>query len=99
MNAMPRIGAMMVTLLLPFAATAEPIELKLSFYTSAQTDTYRYVVKPFVDGVNAEAKGLLAIKVFPGGALGKALAAAGASACRMAVVASTSAPINIGNRR
>jgi TRAP-type C4-dicarboxylate transport system substrate-binding protein len=59
---------------MPLCATAEPIELKLSFFTSEQAETYQYGVKPFVDAVNAEGKGVLAITVFPDGMLGRALA-------------------------
>ena len=59
---------------MPFAAAAEPIQLKLSFFASEQSDVYRDGVKPFVDGVNAEGKGLVTIKVYPNGALGKAVA-------------------------
>jgi TRAP-type C4-dicarboxylate transport system substrate-binding protein len=69
-----RVGAVVIVLLLPFAATAEPIQLKLSFFTSEHSETYQYGVKPFVDAVNAEGKGILAIKVYPDGALDKALA-------------------------
>jgi TRAP-type C4-dicarboxylate transport system substrate-binding protein len=73
-KAVARVCAVAIALLLPFAAAAEPIQLKLAFFGSDQTDTYLYGVKPFVDAVNAEGKGLLAIKVYPNGALGKAVA-------------------------
>ncbi len=63
-----------MTLLPPLVASAAPIELKLAFFPSDKTATYRYGVKPFVDAVNAEGKGLVAIKVYPNGALGKAVA-------------------------
>ena len=69
-----RAGILALALLPSLAASAAPIELKLSFFTSEQSDTYRYGVKPFVDAVNAEGKGLVAIKVYPDGALGKAVA-------------------------
>ena len=59
---------------MPFAAAAEPIQLTLSFFASEHTETYEHGVKPFVDAVNAEGKGILAIKVYPDGALGRALA-------------------------
>lgn len=55
----------------PPATVAAPIELKLSFFSSAQSGTFRSGVKPFVDAVNAEGKGLLAIKVYAGGVLSK----------------------------
>jgi TRAP-type C4-dicarboxylate transport system substrate-binding protein len=55
-------------------AKAEPIELKLSFFASANTDTFRAGIKPFVDGINSEGEGVLRIKVFADGALGRTLA-------------------------
>ncbi len=73
-KALARAGVPAIALLLPLAAAAEPITLKLSFFTSENTETYQAGVKPFVDGINAERKGLLAIKVYPNGALAKALA-------------------------
>jgi TRAP-type C4-dicarboxylate transport system substrate-binding protein len=61
-----------VTLVLaPLAAGAEPIKLKLSFFTSDRSQTYLHTTKPFVDAVNAEGKGLLEIEVFFSGALGR----------------------------
>lgn len=56
---------------LPLAAAAEPIKLKLSYYTSDREILYRTGVKPFVDHVNAEANGLLEIETFTSGSLGK----------------------------
>jgi TRAP-type C4-dicarboxylate transport system substrate-binding protein len=53
------------------AASAEPIKLKLSLVTSDRALIYLGAVKPFVDAVNAEAKGLLEIEVFFSGALEK----------------------------
>jgi hypothetical protein len=66
--------AMAIVLTLPFAATAEPIQLKLAFFGSEETLTYLSGIKPFVDGVNAEGQGIIKIRVYPGGALGKAIA-------------------------
>jgi TRAP-type C4-dicarboxylate transport system substrate-binding protein len=66
--------ALLAFALLPCSAAAEPIKLKLSFFTSDRAILYNGGVKPFVDAVNAEAKGLVEIEVFFGGALGKALA-------------------------
>lgn len=57
--------------LLPIVAAAEPIKLKFSYYTSDREVTYRTAVKPFVDNVNAAAKGLIEIEVFTSGSLGK----------------------------
>jgi TRAP-type C4-dicarboxylate transport system substrate-binding protein len=59
--------------LLPAAAlAAETVKLKLSFFSSDSAILYNGGVKPFVDAVNSEAKGLLEIEVFFRGALGKA---------------------------
>lgn len=69
-----RIPAVLFALTLSFAAAAEPVELKLAVFLSEQTKSYQSGIKPFVDAVNAEGKGLLAIKVYPDGALGKAIA-------------------------
>src|SRR6478672_4587157 len=66
-----RIAAMAATLLLPLTATAEPVTLKLSFFTSDRSVAYQTAVKPFVDAVNSEGEGLLKIDVYPSGALGK----------------------------
>ncbi len=62
------------TLLLPKVALAEPTVLKLSLFTSDRSNIYRLQIKPFVDAVNAEGKGLVQIKVYFSGALGKTLA-------------------------
>jgi TRAP-type C4-dicarboxylate transport system substrate-binding protein len=58
--------------LLPGHASSEPIKLKLSYFSSDRTVLYLGDVKPFVDAVNADAKGLLEIEVYFSGALGKA---------------------------
>jgi TRAP-type C4-dicarboxylate transport system substrate-binding protein len=63
---------LLVVAFCPLAATAEPIKLKLAFFTSDRALLYNGGVKPFVDAVNAEAKGIVEIEVFFGGALGKA---------------------------
>ena len=65
------IAAMAATLLLPLAAAADPITLKLSFFTSDRSIAYQTAVKPFVDAINSEGEGLLKIDVYPSGALGK----------------------------
>jgi TRAP-type transport system periplasmic protein len=60
--------------LLPRIAVAEPITLKLSFFSSNLSMSYLAAVKPFVDAVNTEGKGLVEIKVYFSGALGKDIA-------------------------
>jgi TRAP-type C4-dicarboxylate transport system substrate-binding protein len=72
-NAVTRLAAAILALV-PLSAAAEPIQLKLAFFGSDQIETYLYGIKPFVDAVNAEGKGLLAIEVYSNGVLGKALA-------------------------
>jgi TRAP-type C4-dicarboxylate transport system substrate-binding protein len=53
------------------AALAEPVTLKLAYFSSDRTTTYLATVKPFVDAVNAEASELVRIEVYFSGALGK----------------------------
>jgi TRAP-type C4-dicarboxylate transport system substrate-binding protein len=53
------------------ASAAEPVRLKLAFFTSDRATVYLAAVKPFVDAVNAEAKGLIQIEVYFSGALGR----------------------------
>jgi TRAP-type C4-dicarboxylate transport system substrate-binding protein len=57
--------------LLPLAALAAPIKLKLAYFSSDQTRAYSLAIKPFVDAVNADDDGGLLIEPFPSGALGK----------------------------
>ncbi len=59
---------------LPAIAAAEPIKLKLSFFSSDRSMSYRAAVKPFVDAVNAEAKGQVEIDVAFSGTLGSDIA-------------------------
>ena len=60
--------------LLPAVATAEPIKLKLAFFSSDSNHLYLSAIKPFVDAVNAEGKGRVAIDVYLSGKLGSNLA-------------------------
>lgn len=60
--------------LLPSFAAAQPVELKLAFFGSEQSDSFRYGIKPFVDAVNAEGEGLVAIKAYADGKLGRNVA-------------------------
>jgi TRAP-type C4-dicarboxylate transport system substrate-binding protein len=64
------IAAMAIGLLLPWSAAAEPIRLRLSYFDSDRGQTYLSAVKAFVDAVNAEGDGLVAIDVYANGALG-----------------------------
>ena len=60
--------------LLPCVAAAEPIELKLAFFSSDRSMSYLAAVKPFVDAVNSEGKGLIQIVLYSGGVLGREIA-------------------------
>jgi TRAP-type C4-dicarboxylate transport system substrate-binding protein len=50
-------------------AAAEPIVLKFSFFTSDRSNIYQDEIKPFVDAVNDEGKGLIEIKMYFSGAI------------------------------
>jgi TRAP-type C4-dicarboxylate transport system substrate-binding protein len=63
--------ALLWLILLPAAAAAEPIKLKMAYFSSDRTTTFLAAVKPFVDSVNAEAAGLVQIDVSLSGILGK----------------------------
>jgi TRAP-type C4-dicarboxylate transport system substrate-binding protein len=62
--------ALLWLIVLP-AAAAEPIKLKMAYFSSDRTTTYFAAIKPFVDSVNAEAAGLVQIDVSLSGILGK----------------------------
>ena len=55
----------------PGLAGAEPIMLKLSFFTSDRSVAYLSAVKPFVDAVNLEGNGIVRIEVHLSGSLGR----------------------------
>ena len=57
-------AAIAAVLLWPPLARADPINLKLSFFSSDRSLVYQASVKPFVDAVNAKAGGLLHIEVY-----------------------------------
>jgi TRAP-type C4-dicarboxylate transport system substrate-binding protein len=65
------IGGIFAAALLPTAGIADPITLKLSFFTSDQSVAYQAAVKPFVDAINQDGNGLLHIEVYLSGALGR----------------------------
>ncbi len=50
---------------------AEPIKLKMAYFSSDRSMTYLAAIKPFVDAVNAEAAGLVQIDVGFSGTLGR----------------------------
>lgn len=55
-------------------AASEPVHLKLSYFGSERAQIYQAGIKPFVDAVNAEGKGVVSIDVYANGALGKSVA-------------------------
>jgi TRAP-type C4-dicarboxylate transport system substrate-binding protein len=61
--------------LLPLAAKAEPVVLKLSFFGPDREVNYAKAIKPWVDAVNADPSKTVKIEAYPNGALGKALPA------------------------
>lgn len=63
--------ALLTIALWPVTLAAEPIKLKLAFFSSDRAILYNGGVKPFVDAVNSEAKGIVEIEVFFRGALGR----------------------------
>lgn len=72
MSVLARVSRLVILALavLPAIAAAEPIKLKLAFFSSDRTHLYRSIVKPFVDAVNAEGKGRVEIDVYLSGNLG-----------------------------
>jgi TRAP-type C4-dicarboxylate transport system substrate-binding protein len=63
--------AMFLFVLLPYGAVAEPIELKLAFFSSDESMTYLAAIKPFVDAVNSEGHDQIKIVLYSGGVLGR----------------------------
>jgi TRAP-type C4-dicarboxylate transport system substrate-binding protein len=59
--------------LLPIAAKADPVKLKLAMFSSDTEMTWVSTIKPWMDAVNAAGKGIVEIDGFPNGALGHAL--------------------------
>ncbi len=64
-----RTASLLIALLLPLSATAEPITLKFSFFTSDRSYIYQNSIKPFVDAVNKEGKGLVEIEMYFSGTI------------------------------
>ncbi len=56
--------------ILPAVAAAEPITLKLSFFSSDRSHLYLSGAKPFVDAVNADGTGRVRIEAYLSGRLG-----------------------------
>jgi TRAP-type C4-dicarboxylate transport system substrate-binding protein len=66
--------AWLALVLYPGVAEADAITLKLAFFSSDRSTTYLAAVKPFIDAVNAEGKGLVEIVLYSGGVLGRDIA-------------------------
>ncbi|MBR1272821.1 TRAP transporter substrate-binding protein DctP [Bradyrhizobium sp. AUGA SZCCT0222] len=66
--------ALLALALYPGVVNADSITLKLAFFSSDRSTAYLAAVKPFVDAVNAEGKGLLEIVLYSGGVLGRDIA-------------------------
>lgn len=57
--------------LMPIAAQADPVSLKLAYFSSDRAIGYRAVAKSFVEAVNAEGKGSVEVVLYAGGVLGR----------------------------
>ena len=55
----------------PVTAAETPIKLKAAYFSSDRTTIFHGALKPFVEAVNAEARGSIEIEVYSSGALGK----------------------------
>src|ERR1700730_15424534 len=62
---------MFAVALLPAAALAEPIKLKMAYFSSDREPPYVSVMQPFAEAVNKEGKGIIEIVPYPGGVLGR----------------------------
>ena len=60
-----------ISVVLISASAAEPVKLKLAFPSSDRSTSYLAAVRPFVDAVNTEARGLIEIETYFSGVLGK----------------------------
>lgn len=69
LNSRAATGILLLAILLPRAAAADPINLKLSFFTSDRSQIYQTSIKPFVDAVNTAANRLVHIEVYFSGAI------------------------------
>jgi TRAP-type C4-dicarboxylate transport system substrate-binding protein len=70
LNAIARC-VMIAAMLLPVATVAEPIKLKMAYFASDREPPYVSVLQPFAEAVNKQAKGIIEIVPYAGGALGR----------------------------
>jgi TRAP-type C4-dicarboxylate transport system substrate-binding protein len=69
-----RLAGVVLALALAAAPTelrGDPVRLKLSFFTSDRSVAYQTAIKPFVDAVNHDGKGIVQIEVYLSGSLGR----------------------------
>src|ERR1700693_3742289 len=69
-NAVARCVVIAVALL-PVATLAEPIKLKMAYFSSDREPPYVSVMQPFAEAVNKAGKGIVEIVPYPGGVLGR----------------------------
>jgi TRAP-type C4-dicarboxylate transport system substrate-binding protein len=62
------------SVLLSCSAVAEPIKLKMAYFTSDREPPYVSVLRPFADAVNREAKDSIKVEPYLGGVLGRSYA-------------------------
>lgn len=70
-TAVARAAVAIAFAMLPVATFAEPIKLKMAYFSSDQEPPYVSVLKPFADAVNREANGTIEIVPYTGGVLGR----------------------------
>jgi TRAP-type C4-dicarboxylate transport system substrate-binding protein len=73
-NPFGRLAGAVLALALVAAPTqlrSEPVRLTLSFFTSDRSVAYQTAIKPFVDAVNHDGKGVVEIEVYLSGSLGR----------------------------
>lgn len=73
---LPRSMCFMVLalLLVPTASSAEPVTLKMSFFTSDRSTIYECQIKPFVDAINQDGSGQVRVEVTFGAGANRVLA-------------------------
>lgn len=70
-TAVARAAVAIAFALLPVATCAEPIKLKMAYFSSDREPPYVSVLKPFADAVNREANGTIEIVPYTSGVLGR----------------------------
>jgi len=63
------VASILGSILAPPLASADPSNLKLSFFTSDRSRIYQYSVKPFIDAVNNAGSGVLHVDVYFSGGI------------------------------